>query len=458
MQETEKLDALSEMLALSSRSNTKNILITAVEVHGPVDMEAMGRALQKTAASYPHFNSRLREVRERGRYYLVRKMTRDAGIPFLFSELPQVDNPAPALDRFLDHLRPRLDRNWNLFEEAPAEFHAVSLSHDHHILSPVIHHVASDAGVASEFGRDVLRNYHEILTGKPAQWACEPHAISTSVKKLVDIKKPSFRDIVKHARAALGHTVEKAILPDGSGKADDATQFHIKRLLPVEVMDKLTLSSPHRGKSLVDRLVVCTNLAIDRWNRSRHIPEGLLTASLSVNMKGRFRGFDRSNNSGLIFFKFNPEERENLKKFARTATLARIKQLRNNADFKFFHDVSLMTTVIRPFPFRVRSGLVSFLTGKHQFSSAITLLGVVWPASRNGRPTGDSCLTSAGGFEISEVHGLGYKLLSNTHVLLIVYVFRNVLNFVLAASGALFSRIEAEEFLDLILEELLDDA
>jgi hypothetical protein len=79
---------------------------------------------------------------------------------------------------------------------------------------------------------------------------------------------------------------------------------------------------------------------------------------------------------------------------------------------------------------------------------------VLWPELQNGKPTGDSFLRAMGDVEVEEVHGLGYKLASSTRLLLIAYVFRNRLNLVLAASAELFTRGEAEQFVDLIVDNL----
>lgn len=89
---------------------------------------------------------------------------------------------------------------------------------------------------------------------------------------------------------------------------------------------------------------------------------------------------------------------------------------------------------------------------------AVTLLGVVWPKIENGKLTAETCLTRAGDLTMMEVHGIGYKLLSNTPILLIVYVFKNRLNFVLAAAGSLFTREESELFMDLIMKNTLEYA
>ena len=94
MQETPiKLDALSEMMALSSYGNTKNLLITAVEVSGPLDKEALKLAIQRATRSFPQFVSRIKEVRERSKHYLVWDHDPDMTLPL--RTLDAVSTPLP---------------------------------------------------------------------------------------------------------------------------------------------------------------------------------------------------------------------------------------------------------------------------------------------------------------------------------------------------------------------------
>jgi Condensation domain len=449
-----RLDALSEMMALSSYGNTKNIIVTAVETKGPLEEEAMTLALRQAATNFPRLVSCVKEVRERGRYRLVWDQSPDRQLPVKFSEVQETNGSTNGLDSFLRHMAPRLDRDWDLFTEPTAEVHVVRLAKDHHIVAPVIHHVASDAGVASEFGKEFLVNYHEILTGQRPNAICQPHCMSTTRKRLVRIKKPRLRDQLVNARQAVARVFERPTLPTGNGLPDDQRQHHIKRVFSPEQTERINKAAAKNGASLVDLLVAAANRAVDEWNQDRNIPPGLLTTSMSVNMKSRFREFGDGNNSALLFFKSRPSDREDTSTFARSIALARIKQFRNQMDFKFVQNVSRMTTALRAFPFGIRRRIVSHLVNKHQLSIAITVLGVIWPTVRNGRPTADSCLTHSGDLAIKEVHGLGYKLLSNTHLLLIVYAYRNRLNFVFSASASVFRRQEAQAFMDLLMEYL----
>jgi len=49
----EKLDSNSEMLVLTSHSNTKNIILVAVETRGPLDEPAFELAVEQLMTSFP---------------------------------------------------------------------------------------------------------------------------------------------------------------------------------------------------------------------------------------------------------------------------------------------------------------------------------------------------------------------------------------------------------------------
>jgi hypothetical protein len=456
MQDLQNLDPLSEMMVLSSYKNTKNLIITAIELKGILDEEALDAAVQKAATRFPQFLSRIRELRESGKFYLAWKHDPTGRVPFTVLEASGEGALQSPLVRCLRSIRPILDRNRNLFDEFPAEMCLFRISRDHVIFVPVIHHVAADGGTASEFGRELLANYHESMTGRRPDWAASTPAIAGARKRLVALKQRSWRDILKESREAINNVREKATFPQGKGHRDDATQHQVKKLLSVEETENVAKQCTRKGHSLVDVLVAAVNLATDQWNAMRNVPSGILTTSLSVNMKGRFEHFCKFNNSGLIFFKSSPDQRLNLSAYTRSIALTRIRHFRNHMDYQFFRNVSKMTSALRILPFSARRRVVNFLMQRHQFSLAVTLLGAIWPEVRNGKPTANTCFSRTGDVDITEVHGMGYKLLSNTPLLLIVYTYKNQLNFMLAASGFLFTREESEQFLDLIVGQVLD--
>jgi hypothetical protein len=176
-----------------------------------------------------------------------------------------------------------------------------------------------------------------------------------------------------------------------------------------------------------------------------------------MNIRGRYVSLDHSNNVSALFFESNSNERKDPKKLVRSLSTDRIMQFRKQMDLRLYENVAGMIACASVLPFKVRRKIVHHITQKHQCSIGITLLGVVWPEMKNGKPTLDSYPTSIGDTHITEVYGTGYKPLTSTPLLLIVYSFLKRLNLVLAASGSLFTRKEAEDFMDLFMYVLQDD-
>lgn len=451
-----KMDPRSEMLALATYGDTKNIIITALEVKGPFDEDACLVAVSRASKEFPQIMSCIKEITVKGLRYLTWEHRPDLPLPVRASQMSVDPTSGSFLDNLLEHLRPWLDREWNLFEEVPAWFQYIRITPEHHVLVSAFHHVASDAGTASEFGRRFLVHYHEITTGKPPDWAGEASAISSSNKRKVKVRKNTLRESVAIARQTVDNLLEKPTLPVGNGSHDDPGQHHAKRVLSAEVTERIGRLSAKNGVSLVDLVTACTNLAVDQWNERRNVRPGILTTSMTVNTRGRIADHDQPNNSSVIFFRFSPEEREDFKKFSRSLALARIKHFRNQMDLKYMQDIGRMMNSVRLLPLHLRRRIIHRVVDRHQFSIGVTLLGVVWPRLRNGKPTAESALTESGDLTISEIHGIGYKLVSSTRVILFVYAYKNQMNLILASHACHFTREEAEDFLDLILVNLLE--
>jgi hypothetical protein len=86
--------------------------------------------------------------------------------------------------------------------------------------------------------------------------------------------------------------------------------------LSVQEAERILRLCTEKGISLVDISVAGINRAIDEWNGARDVTPGILTTSISVNMKGRFQGFKKANNSAVMVFKSRPEERRDPDAFA----------------------------------------------------------------------------------------------------------------------------------------------
>ncbi len=451
----QKLDPISEMLALATHQNKKNIIVAALELEGPLDAEAMKQAAQETLESFPQFMSCLKEIRKGRKFYLYREVRADLPFQVTVFDLKTGETQG-VLEPLLDHLRPSLDRDWDLFQEHGGRVHIARISEDKHVLVTVVHHSAGDAATTTEFAKAILVRYENII-GKPRDRSKETEALSTMRKRRARVKKRKIRDAVADFILGVTPLFIRPTLPVGSGDPRDERQFHIKRLCSKEDTERIMAQQSKRGAPLTDILVCSADLAIDQWNEARNIPPGSLATTMTVNMRGRFEGFDNPNNSGMIFFRSQPEERKDPVKFARSVALTRISYFRKHQDLRFFINVSNMNDNFRIMPFHMRRRVVHFFMQRHQFSITTTLLGVILPEFKKGRPTGRSIPPEFGDVTLTEIHGMGYKLLSRTHLVLMVYLYQDRLNLVLDATACHFTRQEAEEFMDLILANIQGD-
>ncbi len=452
------LDPNSEMIALASYANTKNLLLTAFEIKGPFEDGLVKPIVMAAVEMFPQLRSRLREIRKNGRYHLYWQSSPDIEFPVNESDLKDYKASIPTLDAVISHLAPRLDRDWNLFEEPPGEVHLVRMSPGRRIVVAVIHHAVFDAATASEFGRLCFVRYRELMTGVKDDFpGLMTHGVSTSRKRTVKIRSRKWEDIIHAGRLAVMPLISKPDLPAGAGLPNDLRQYHIKRVLSEEETARIATSSPRSGGSFVDILVASSNLAIDRWNQRRNMETGTVTTALTVNIRGRYQRLDHSNNVSALFFKSGSKERNDRKQLVHSLSTCRIRQFRKQMDLKQYENVARMISCASVLPLNLRRKMTYKITQKHKCSIAITLLGVVWPVMKNGKPALDSYPTCVGETQITEIYGTGYKPLTSTPLLLIVYSFLNRLNFILAASASLFTREEADDFMDLFINVLRED-
>lgn len=449
------LDPNSEMIALASCDNTKNLLVTAFEIKGPFEDSLFKAFVKGALEKFPLLRSHLREIRKNGRYHLYWQTSPDIEFPLDQSDLKDYNASTPILEAIINHLSPRLDRNWDLFEEPPGEVRLVKLTRHHHVVVAVIHHAVFDAATASEFGRHCFVKYRELLTGVKDDFpGLMTHGLSTSRKRTVKIRPRKWRDIIQTGRLAIMPLISKPQEPAGSGVPSDQRHYHIKRVLTEEETKRIALCAPRSGGSFVDILVASSHISIDRWNHLRNAETGTITTALTVNIRGRYQSLEHSNNVSALFFESRSEERNDPKKLVHSLSANRIRQFRKQMDLKQYENVARMISCLSVMPFNMRRKVTHKITLKHKYSIAITLLGVVWPVMKNGKPTLDSYPTYVGETQITEIYGTGYKPLTSTPLLLIVYSFVNRLNFILAASASLFTREEADDFMDLFVDIL----
>src|SRR5208283_4152879 len=143
--EQERLDIISDVMALTSYGNVKNILLLAAEAVGTFDEQAFALAVGRASAKFPVLTSHLKEVRNKGQFFLVREYCPQMDVPVFVNELSKSNPEEPTFDSLIHQMIPRLDRDWNLFLEPPVEIHALARGNNHFVFALLMHHSAGDA-------------------------------------------------------------------------------------------------------------------------------------------------------------------------------------------------------------------------------------------------------------------------------------------------------------------------
>ncbi len=198
------LDPNSEMIALASFDNTKNILLTAFEIKGPFDESLFQQSVIAALTGFPQLRCCLKDTTKYGRHYLYWDPRPNVEFPVSISDLKDNEASNSIFDAAINHLAPRLDRDWDLFEEPPSEIHLLRASQDHYIAVAIAHHAAFDAATASEFGRQCFLRYRELMTGVKDDFPGRmTHGLSTSRKRIVKVRSQKWDDVIHSARLAI---------------------------------------------------------------------------------------------------------------------------------------------------------------------------------------------------------------------------------------------------------------
>ena len=446
-----KLGPLEEALALTTTTESPNIVCGALELKGPLDAEAIAKATASLRKSLPHLKMCLAEVKERGRYILVRDAATDLEIPFSSTVAGNMSGCESSLDILISHLKDVLNREWNLFKEPLIQIHLIKLDDQRHLIACVMNHVAADAVTLGEIVREFIREYHHIATGETNGFTSESSPSSISRKRSAQKKKTTPLDYWLTLRQAIiPH--RKCSLTAGSGDEQDCGEHYVKRLLSRQNSELALKNSAKFKLPFVDYLMACMFTAIDRWNHGHMFPTSVLSSALTVNMRGRFQDTGCPNNDSILYFRFERDQRTDVESLAKLVYRSRMRLYRDQMDVKYAKGLAKVNRLLGFFPFEWRRQALLSILERHQTSFAVGFTGVMWPNSR--RLSADSYLTHAGELEISEAHGMAYRIVSRTPLYLAAYFFRKRLNLILSAATWKLTRQETEDFLDLLVNIL----
>jgi hypothetical protein len=173
------LNPLSELFAVGTHGNYKNLILIASHLKGPLDVDILQTALRRTADQFPEMTSGIRQIWRWGRFLTTWERRPNVCPNFKVSELQLFDPSDDGFDWIVRHLKPRLDRGLNLREDVASEFHLVRLASDHHVIVAIMHHAAADGGRGSDIHKAILEHYYEIRTGRAPERDNNTHSLTT---------------------------------------------------------------------------------------------------------------------------------------------------------------------------------------------------------------------------------------------------------------------------------------
>ncbi|MBI4962952.1 MAG: hypothetical protein HY913_06740 [Desulfomonile tiedjei] len=458
MQQKEPVDIITDIMALTSYGNTKNIMLMAVETGGPFDEAAFKLAVNKGASICRNYKSVLREIHEGRAFYLTRDYKQDLDIP-IFSTPLRVSTDSPTtFDDVVSHLTPALDKQWDHWNVPPLEVHILNIGHNHRVLTFLAHHVAGDAAMVVKVVSEILGQYHNMTTGETPSWATPRYVLSTSRKKASSPRKAGWKGLWSQLKRDLAYRKRKPQKPQGNGRKGDPREWQVQRLVSTEDTDRILKGLSTSGLHVVDHLVACANISLDKWNAARQVAPGFASSVMTVNMRERFGGAEEKNYSSAIFFNSPPEQRSDYPEFVRSVAQARLRQLGRQADLSLRKSIARGAKFFSLFPLGIRRTVARTFMEFQRYSVAVGFLGVVWPEFKDEKMGPDSCLKKLGDANVFDVYGTGYKLAGNAYINLYAFIYCRQLHLVLSSAADLLTKEECDTFADIILESVFHAA
>lgn len=447
------LDTLSEWFVLSACWNVKNVIVLAVEYVGHIDDKARIPAVKKAVQDFPILGCCVKEIRKGPKRFLIWLPRPDLEFPIIVKDLGQTEQKGDSFDTFVRYIKPWLDRDWNLFEELPGQYHVLKLSESRQISAFVVHHSAAVGFSAGQFMAHVAAYYQEIITGvRPEKFTKTP--IVSNVRKARVKRAGNWRQIAaKQFKMFFSEFGSKATIPLGSGERSDLDQHCVRRILSLED-SALLKANRDDGVRLIDRLVAAANLAIARWNRIKEAPTGAIAASVAINLEGKYNVQEKDVNLGFITIKTDPNHRVNNLECLRHVSISRAKSMEKQTDLRALEAMKKALSIIRLLPLNLRRRASAKITRIYGHSMIISLLGVALPEVTAVGSSENDLTFRSGGAELVDVFGFAYKLANPAPLVFFIYELKGELSVIMTALASVFARPEADEFIDLYTDLL----
>jgi hypothetical protein len=452
------LDGMSEIIVLSNYPEAKNIMIFGFDIEGTVDIDAMNLALKNALPGFPEFSSCVKESRIDMERRLTWFLDPDFQPEFKLSRIESIDSSLGIQHSLIRNLGQSLEKEWDLLQTVPTEFHLIRLPDGRSSLLTLVHHAAADGWTLASFYRELMAHYHKILTGSEPEWARDYDFVSSVKNRMVELKSTRWSNAAFFFKNVLSRYTEKATLPQGSGKPYELGVHYVKSVLTPEQTDRVAKNASMRGIPFIDTLIGGMASAADKWNASLNLRKlGNIVICVTVQMRGRFGETHVASNSSSLVVKLRPGDRTNPDLFSKTVSERRQQESDSLSDVRAYLSSCSLADAVRGLPLKRRQQIAHFVCQMPLIPILIAPFGMMWPEIREGRRTGDSYLKQVGGLNLAEFHAFPYKLGYRCPLILGGYTFRKRLNLAVMASASHFTRTETESFANLLGDVLVEN-
>jgi hypothetical protein len=289
------------------------------------------------------------------------------------------------------------------------------IDNDRHVFSICYHHIAMNPHKGYRILTDILAGYHKRVCGVSPPWSHFLGMVSVGRQP-----RQSYKDIprrvsglfaVKNAYSVLSDLVRRG--PAVQLACDRKLNYrrvqgrHSLRLRYDDPMmlEALVARAARSNAQLNDIWMALTHRTITRWNKEHDAPHDNFRTMLIVSLQGRLR-LPEHEGIGLSCLNFLTTDlhKADLDELVCHFRQRRFGMLRRMTDIRFYKLFSDAFASLRFMPLSVRKRIWEPLILAVPVAAYVSNLGVVWPRIENDRPTLDSALLGAGGFEISDIH------------------------------------------------------
>jgi hypothetical protein len=389
---------------------------TQMEFRGPLDENALCDAFEEALTSFPLYRSHLRE-RWNGHQFLPYWETDLERRNQLVVEDCRDRAPRPFDPmRFLsEYFGERMQRRIDLTTEFPFTGYLLRVDDDRYIFSICYHHIAMDPHKGYRALTDILAGYHKKVCGVSPPWSD-----FLGMASLGRQPRQGFEDIPRRVSGLFAAENAYSFLSDLVRRGPSVQLASEHKLSYRQVQGRHSLRLRYDDPKMLDRLVAraarskaqlndlwlaLTHRTITRWNREHDAPHDHFRTTLIVSLRGRLKLPEHAG-VGLSCLNFLTTDlhKADLDELVRHFRHRRFGLLRRMADIRFYKWASDTFEVLRFLPLSVRQRIWRPLILTLPIAAYVSNLGVVWPRLENDRPTMDSALLGAGGFEISDIH------------------------------------------------------